>query len=93
MFSFKYLEGRGNIFTLVTATWNVYSLTGLGVVFENLARTVSTESRSFGLDTVKEILTAVFETIRFFVLGNEEPSSGKAELKFQSSSEDSPLVC
>ena len=76
----------------VTATWKVYSVIRLGVLLENEARIDTSESLLPGLDTWKAILTDVFETIRSFEGGREVLSSGKAEVKFQSSSTDAPLL-
>lgn len=52
-----------------------------------------TESVSAGLDTAKEMVTAVLETRSWLVVGREAVSSGRAELKLQSSSVEVPLVC
>lgn len=52
-----------------------------------------TESLSAGLDTAKEMVTAVLETRRRLMVGREVVSSGSAELKFQSSSVEVPLAC
>ena len=76
--------------TLVTATWNVYSVMGFCDLFENVARMSIMESSVFRLDTSNVISTSLEETTRLVEVG--KLSSGKAELKFQSSSAEAPLV-
>ena len=76
----------------MTATWKVYSVTGLGVLLEKEARIEIMESSLSGLDTWKTILIEVFETIISFDWGREELSSGRAEAKVQSSSVVVPLL-
>ena len=80
------------IFTLATATCRVYSVMRLGVLLENEAFIDIEESELSSLSTRKSILTEVFETIKLFCVGSSEPSSGSAEVKFQSSSAGAPLV-
>jgi len=74
--------------TLVTATWNVYSVTRLGVLFEKCAWIEMIESSD--LDALNIILTEVFETVKSFERGRLL-SSGNAELNFQSSSTEPPF--
>ena len=76
----------------MTATWKVYSVTRLGVLFEKEARIETMESLSSGLNAWKVILTEVFETTISLDCGKEEPSSGRAEAKVQSSSVVVPLL-
>ena len=63
---------------------------GFADLFENVARMSIMESSVFRLDTSNDISTSLEETMRLVELG--KPSSGKAELKFQSSSAEAPLV-
>ena len=62
------------------------------MLLEKEARIEIMESSLSGLDTWKTILIEVFETIILFVRGREEPSSGRAEAKVQSSSVVVPLL-
>ena len=55
------------------------------MLFENLA-SMLTESVLLGLETLKAIVIDVFDTTTSFDMGRLKLSSGKAELKFQSSS-------
>ena len=59
-------------------------------LFENFARISMMESSDFLLDTSKDISTSFDETIKLVELG--KLSSGKAELKFQSSSAEAPFT-
>ena len=62
------------------------------MLLEKEARIEIMESSLSGLDTWKTILIEVFETIILFDWGREEPSSGRAEAKVQSSSVVVPLL-
>ena len=62
------------------------------MLLEKEARIEIMESSLSGLDTWKTILIEVFETIISFDWGREEPSSGRAEAKVQSSSVVVPLL-
>ena len=77
---------------MVTATWKVYSVIGLFVLLEKEALMETTLSVLAVLDALKTILTDVFETINSLRDGRLEGSSGRAEVKFQSSSADAPLL-
>lgn len=83
----------GHKHTLVTATWNSYSVIGLSVLLENCASILIMELWLSGLEIAKEMLTPVFDTSKSLVLGNLALSSGRAEVKSQSSSVDAPLLC
>ncbi len=74
------------VYTLVTATWKVYSVIRLLVLFEKLASTLMTELSGSFRETSKTIPISFCDTTIVEVFGSE--SSGKAELKFQSSSAD-----
>ena len=62
------------------------------MLLENEARIETMESLLSGLDAWKTILIEVFETTISFDWGREEPSSGRAEAKVQSSSVVVPLL-
>ena len=79
--------------TLVTATWNSYSVIKLSVLLEKRASIPIVEPFLSGLDTSKEMLTPVFDTSKSLVIGKLALSSGSAEVKSQSSSADVPLLC
>lgn len=79
--------------TFVTATWKVYSVTRLVVRFEKEARMWITESLFAGRLARKTMFTGPLCTVKSFEVGRLVFSSGKAELKFHSSSADAPLVC
>lgn len=64
---------------------------GFGDLLENLAITSMIASSVFRLETSKTISTSLDETTRLIALG--KLSSGRAELKSQSSSADAPFVC
>ena len=81
--------------TLVTATWNVYSVISDDVLLEYDA---SIDIGASGLSdrlTLNATVTDVFETIISFELGSDVLSAGNAEAKFQSSSAtvEAPLLC
>ena len=61
------------------------------MLLENKALIDMAESVVSGLSTRKSILTEVSETVKLLCAGSS-PSSGSAEVKFQSSSADEPLV-
>lgn len=69
----------------------MYSVIGFAVLLENLATTSMIASSVFCLETSKTISTSLDDTTRLVALGRL--SSGRAELKFQSSSADTPFVC
>ena len=75
------------------ATWNVYSVIKLSVLFEKDAKILTTEPLLSGLESLKQIVTEVFDTVNSFEVGRFVESSGSAEVKFQSSSFDAPLLC
>ena len=64
----------------------------LGVLLENEAFIDMAELVLSVLSTRKSTLTEVFETVKLLWAGSSEPSSGRAEVKSQSSSADVPLV-
>ena len=70
----------------------MYSVIELEVLFENLAR-MFTEPLLLDLETLKAMVIEVLDTTISFDVGRLELSSGKAELKFQSSSLVTPLLC
>lgn len=75
----------------MTAIWKVYSVIGFGDLLENLATTSMIASSVFRLETSKTISTSLDDTTRLVALGRL--SSGRAELKSQSSSADAPFAC
>ena len=79
--------------TLVTATWKVYSVTNLELLLENEASIRITASVYGTLCTLNAIVTCPPWMIRSLVVGKLGLSSGRAELKFHSSSADAPLDC
>ena len=84
---------HGGRCTLVTATWKVYSVTSFGVLFEKVAAIWIMDSLVGGLDTLKEMVTWRPWMTKSLAIGRLLPSSGRAELKFHSSSADAPFVC
>ena len=69
----------------------MYSVIGFADLFENLATTSMIPSSVFRLETSNTISTSLDETTRLTALGRL--SSGRAEVKFQSSSIEDPFVC
>lgn len=89
------LTGQKNVGkdTLVTATWKVYSVTNLGLLLEKEASIRITESVFGALCTLNVIVTCPPWMIRSLAAGKLALSSGRAELKFHSSSAEAPLDC
>ena len=77
----------------MTATCKVYSVTSFAVLFEKEAAIWMTESLLGGLEILNEIDTWLPWIPMSLTGGRPAPSSGKAELKFHSSSPGAPLFC
>lgn len=76
----------------MTAIWKVYSVIRFEVLLEKLARMATAESPLSALCTTNAMVTEVLETTRLLEVWRLDPSSGSAEVKFQSSSADAPLL-